>query len=323
MYLSLKGKMREQIQVLKQEIGQSPGVISSSIISHIPTMIGNNGEGWNWEGKDPNFKPLVTSWETDEDLLKTFNAKMLEGEFFNRNLQGIVINKSFADLIGWDNYAGKTLYNDTQYRVLGVINDIHFNSLSSATKPMVISMIDQSLTNYLMIKLNTADMEKTINSIMNTCKEIEPSFPVEYAFLNERYNEMLAPELKLEKSIGIFTIFSIVVLCLGLLGMVMFYTEQKTKEIGIRKCLGEKVLSIIGHIVKSFIVSGIISGVIAVPLTWYLMNHWLRNYAYHINLKFGISILSVAIIIGLVLISIASQSWKAATKDPVDTLRYE
>ena len=323
MYLSLKGKMREQIQVLKQEIGQSPGVISSSIISHIPTMIGNNGEGWNWEGKDPNFKPLVTSWETDEDLLKTFNAKMLEGEFFNRNLQGIVINKSFADLIGWDNYAGKTLYNDTQYRVLGVINDIHFNSLSSATKPMVISMIDQSLTNYLMIKLNTADMEKTINSIMNTCKEIEPSFPVEYAFLNERYNEMLAPELKLEKSIGIFTIFSIVVLCLGLLGMVMFYTEQKTKEIGIRKCLGEKVLSIIGHIVKSFIVSGIISGVIAVPLTWYLMNHWLRNYAYHINLKFGIFILSVAIIIGLVLISIASQSWKAATKDPVDTLRYE
>ena len=322
-YVSLKGKMREQVQALKQEIGQSPGVISSCIISHLPTIIGNNGEGWNWEGKDPNFKPLVTSWETDEDLLKTFNAKMVEGDFFNKNLQGIVINKSFADLIGWDNFTGKTLYSGAQYRVLGVIRDIHFNSLSSATKPMVISMIGQSLTNYLIIKINSADMGRTINFITKTCQAIEPSFPVEYAFLNDRYNEMLEPESKLKKSIGIFSFFSIVVLCLGLLGMAMFCTEQKTKEIGIRKCLGEKVLSIISHITKSFIVSGIIAGVIAIPLTWYLMNHWLQNYAYHINLKIGIFFLSIGIIIGLALISVVSQSWKAATRDPVETLRYE
>lgn len=323
-YVILKGKMREQAQTLKQEIGQSPGVVSSTIISFLPTIIGNNGEGWNWEGKDPNFKPLVTSWETDEDLLITFNAKMIEGDFFTKDLQGIVINKSFADLIGWDGFTGKTLYNnDTYYRVLGVIRDIHFNSLSSVTKPMVISMVGQSLTNYLIIKINSADMGRTINSITKTCQDIEPSFPVEYAFLNDRYNEMLEPELKLKKSIGIFSVFSIVVLCLGLIGMVMFSTEQKTKEIGIRKCFGGKVLSIISHILRSFIVSGIIAGIISIPLAWYLMNHWLQNYAYHINLKIGLFILSVAIIIGLALISVVSQSWKAAIRDPVETLRYE
>jgi putative ABC transport system permease protein len=323
MYISLKGKMREQAQALKQELSQSPGVISSCIISHLPTMIGNNGEGWSWEGKDPNFKPLVTSWETDEDLLKTFNAKMFEGDFFNRDLQGIIINKSFADLIGWDNFAGKTLYNDTLFRILGVINDIHFNSLSSATKPMVISIIDKSLTNYLVIKINSTDKQGTINFITKTCQAFDPSFPVESAFLNDRYDEMLAPESKLKKSIGIFSVFSIVVLCLGLLGMVMFCIEQKTKEIGIRKCLGEKVSSIIRNITKSFIISGIIAEIIAIPLTWYFMNHWLSNYAYHINLKIWIFVLSGAIIIGLALISVLLQSWKAATKDPVEALRYE
>jgi putative ABC transport system permease protein len=103
----------------------------------------------------------------------------------------------------------------------------------------------------------------------------------------------------------------------------MFCIEQKTKEIGIRKCLGEKVSSIIRNITKSFIISGIIAEIIAIPLTWYFMNHWLSNYAYHINLKIWIFVLSGAIIIGLALISVLLQSWKAATKDPVEALRYE
>ena len=184
MYVSLKGKLKEQVQALKQEIGRSPDVLSACIVSHLPTQIGNNGEGWNWEGKDPNFKPLVTSWETDEDLLKTFGAKMAEGDFFNRDQNGIVINKTFADIIGWDSFTGKIIGNgDSTYRVLGVINDIHFNSLSTATKPMVIEMIDNSLINYLVIKVNPEHINGTIDFIRKTCQTIEPSFPVEYAFL--------------------------------------------------------------------------------------------------------------------------------------------
>lgn len=94
--------------------------------------------------------PLVTSWETDEDMLKTFGAKMAEGNFFDRDQKGIVINKTFADIIGWDSFEGKSLVNDdSQYRVLGVINDIRFNSLSAATQPMAIEMISNSLINYM------------------------------------------------------------------------------------------------------------------------------------------------------------------------------
>jgi putative ABC transport system permease protein len=324
MYISLKGKLQDQVQALKQEIGHSSGVISSTAVSFLPVMIGNNGENWNWEGKDPNFKPLVTEWQTDEDLLNTFGAKMVEGNFLSKDQEGIVINKTFADMIAWDSFAGKTLKNgDTQYRVLGVIKDIHFNSLSSATKPMAIEMVSKSAINYLVIKVNSGDIGNTINFITKTCLTIEPSFPVEYAFLNDKYNQLLASEINLKKLIGIFSVFAIVVLCLGLLGMVMFLIEQKTKEIGIRKCLGEKVLSIIGQLIKPFLISGIIAGAIAIPLTWYLMEHWLQNYAYHIHLNIWIFILSGIIIVGIALLTVFWQSRRAATRNPVEALRYE
>jgi putative ABC transport system permease protein len=324
MYVNLKGKLKEQVQALKQEIGRSPGVTSSCIVSFLPTLIGNNGEGWDWEGKDPNFKPLVTDWETDEDLLKTFGAKMSEGNFLSKDQEGIVINKTFADIIGWESFAGKTLKNGgTPYRVLGVIKDIHFNSLSTATKPMAIEMVGNSLTNYLVIKVNPDDIKNTISLIRKTCLTIEPSFPVEYAFFNDNYNQLLASEINLKKLVGIFSVFAIVVLCLGMLGMVMFLIEQKTKEIGIRKCLGENILSITGKLIQPFIISGIIAAAIAIPLTWYVMQRWLQNYAYHIHLNLWIFNLSGMIIIGIALITVSWQSWRAATRNPVEALRYE
>jgi putative ABC transport system permease protein len=323
MYVSLKGKLVEQVQALKQEIGRSSGVLSSSAVTYLPNSIGNNGEGWTWEGKDPNFKPLVTSWETDEDLLKTMGAQMAEGDYLNKDQSGIVINKAFADIIGWDSFTGKTLTNDTQYHILGVIKDIRFNSLSAATKPMAISLIAKSTMNYLLIKVNSGDIMSTIGFITRTCKNIEPSFPVEYGFLSDKYNQMLESEIKLNKLVGIFSVFAIVVLCLGLLGTVMFLIEQKTKEIGIRKCLGENVMSIIGKLTRPFLISGLIAGIIAIPIAWYIMKRWLLNYAGHITLNLMTFILAGIIIIGIALLTVFWQSWKASKRNPVDSLRYE
>ena len=324
MYVSLKGKLQSQVQALKQELGHSSGVVSTSAVSFLPISIGNNGEMWNWEGKDPNFKPLVTQWQTDEDLLKTFGAKMAEGEYINKTQNGIVINKTFADLIGWDSFTGKTLKNgDAQYRVLGVIKDIHFNSLSAATKPMAIEFLDNPASNYLVIKVNTGDIMNTINFITKTCQTIEPSYPVEYAFFNEKYKQLLASEINLKKLVGIFSVFALVVLCLGMLGMVMFMIEQKTKEIGVRKCLGENVMSIILQLIKPFLISGLIAGAIAIPATWYIMSRWLQNYTYRIHLNIWLFILSGIITIGIALLTVFWESLRAATRNPVEALRYE
>jgi len=197
MYVSLKGQLKEQAQVLKEEAGRSAGVFSSCLVSHLPTGIGNNGEGWNWEGKDPGFKPLVTNWDTDEDLLRTFGATMSEGNFLGKDRNGIVINRAFAGLIGWDS------------------------------------------------------------------------------------------------------------------------------EIGIRKCMGEQVLSVSGRFIKPFLFSGIIAGIIAIPLTWMTMERWLQNYSSHIDLNIWYFIFSVLTAIGFSVLTVFWQSWKAATCNPVEALRYE
>jgi len=287
-------------------------------------MIGNNGEGWNWEGKDPNFKPLVTNWKTDEDLLKTFGAKMIEGDYLSKNQEGIVINKTFADMIGWNSFSGKTLTdNGDQFRILGVVNDIHFNSLSEATKPMAIRTVGPGSANYLVIKVNAENIGSTIDQIRKTCQTLEPAFPVEYAFLNDQYNRLLASEINLNELVGVFSVFAIVVLCLGLLGVVMFLTEQRTKEIGVRKCLGENVLSLSGRFIKPFLISGIIASVIAMPLTWLAMDRWLQSYAYRIHLNIWVFIFSGIIAVAIAALTVSWQSWKAATRNPVQALRYE
>jgi putative ABC transport system permease protein len=323
MYVSLKGKLKDQVSALKEELGRSSDVISTAVVSNLPTGIGNNGEGWNWEGKDPNFKPLVSEWGTDEDLVKTLGARMVEGDFFNKTQDGIVINKTFANMIGWDSFVGKTLNNFGDQRILGVIDDIHFNSLSETTKPMVIRKVSDYWTNYLVMKVNTNKISSTIDYIRKTCQTIEPAFPVDYAFLNDEYARLLASEINLNKLVGIFSVFAIVVLCLGLLGVVMFLTEQRTKEIGVRKCLGETVLSLSGRFIKPFIISGIIASAIAMPLTWLAMDHWLQGYAYRIHLNVWVFLLSGIIAVGIAALTVFWQSWKAATQNPVEALRYE
>ena len=140
--------------------------ISSTMVSYLPVQIGNNGEGWSWEGKDPNFKPLVTEWESDEDLIETIGAEVVEGDFLSKNQEGIVINKTFADIIGWKSFAGKILSGyGTPHRIAGVIKDIRYNSLSTETMPMVLQMSDNSRMSYLLIKVNTNNITSTIDYI--------------------------------------------------------------------------------------------------------------------------------------------------------------
>lgn len=322
MYVSLRGKLRAG--TLKQDLANTSGVVYASYVSHLPTQIGNNGEMWQWEGKDPNFKPLVTDWQTDEDLQNTFGTKMVEGNYLSKDQEGIVINKTFADLIGWNSYAGKIIKNgDSQYKILGVMQDISFNSISASVKPMAIEMVDNNSANFLILKVKTADISNLIRSVTKTCESIEPSYPAQYGFVNELYDKLLASEINLKKLVAIFSGFAVIVLCLGMLGMVMFLIEQKTKEIGIRKCLGEKIYMISAKIIKPFLYAGIAGSVIAIPVTWYLMNHWLNNYAYHIQPELVTFILSGIVITGIAFITVLWQSWKAATRNPVDALRYE
>ncbi|MDX9812844.1 MAG: ABC transporter permease [Bacteroidales bacterium] len=323
-YVNLDGKLQGKAKALKEEIGRSAGVSSSTITDFLPVFVGNNGEGWGWEGKDASFKPLVTTCSTDEDMIKTLEAKLIEGNYFSNDRQGIVINKAFADVIGWENFVGKTLnaYGNT-YQVVGVINNIEYNSLAENCRPMVIGKIDEQSARYLIIKANSNQMDKTIKSISEICEAIEPDFPVTYGFVDQEYARLYASETNLKQLVGVFSGFAIIVLCLGLLGVVMFMAEQKTKEIGVRKCLGEQDTSIIMRLVRPLLFSGIGASAIAIPATWYAMNRWLENFTNKTTLSWWIFVMAVLIVLGIALLTVSWQSWKAVTRNPVEALRYE
>lgn len=324
LYVSLDGKLKEKAKALKEEAERTSGVYSSTIASFLPVTIGNNGEGWNWEGKDPEFKPLVTNWETDEDMIKTLGAKLIEGSYFSSDQKGIVINKAFADAIGWNSFTGKILKGyGTDYKVVGVIDNIEYNSLSETCRPMAIQPIQSWSSNYLILKIDASQMDKTIKSITGICQAIEPDYPVNYGFVDDQYARLYESETSLNKLVGIFSIFSMVVLCLGLLGVVMFLAEQKTKEIGVRKCLGEDEKSIIIRLVKPFVFAGMFAALIAIPATWYIMNLWLLSYANRIQLNIWTFVLALLIAITIAVVTVMWQSWKAATRNPVEALRYE
>ncbi|HLP05987.1 MAG TPA: ABC transporter permease [Paludibacter sp.] len=324
LYISLDGKLKEKAKTLKNEIGRLPGVIASTATSNLPTEVGNNGEGWDWQGKDPNFKLLVTDWGTDEDMVKTLQPKLIEGSFFSNDIHGIVINKAFADAIGWKSFVGKNLTTYGQsFPIVGVIDNIQYNSLSESCRPMAIQQVATWWMNYLVVKVDSHHMDKTIGAIRKTCEEIEPDFPFNYGFVSDSFAKMYQTETNLKKLVSLFSILSIVVLCLGLLGVVMFMAEQKTKEIGVRKCLGEKETSIAVRFIMPILVSGIAASVVAVPLTWHVMNRWLENYANRIELDIWIFLLAVIATLAIAVFTVAWQSWRVATRNPVEALRYE
>ncbi len=327
LYIPLNGQLKKQYKVLKSEISRLSGVASTCVTSAIPSRIGNNDEGWNWDGKNPDFKPLVTRWNTDDDLLKTFQIALNEGSVFSLNPNEIMINKRFADMIGWNQFEGKTISNyGANYQIKGVINDFNFNSLYEATLPLAIfpmNNIEDWAQYYLMIRLGSSNVVQALDYIRKTCEKIEPKYPVNYSFLNDEYNKLIASELNLTQLISIFSAFAIIVLILGLLGLIIFMAEQKTKEIGVRKYMGESVASIVVRFLKPFFLTGFIASVIAIPLSWYIMDRWLQNYALRIQLNILEFIAAGFIAIVIAILTVSWQSWKAATRNPVEALRYE
>lgn len=324
LYINLKGELSKKAQVVKNEAAKMPGIISSSVTSELPSFHGSNGEGWSWEGKDVNFKPLITFWITDADMAKTLEAKMIEGTYFSDDKPGVVINKAFAKIIGWSSFAGRSLRNgNDEIKITGVVENMIFNDLSKPAEPMLIFPIRTQYNNFLISRIDPKKHKEILAQFESLCKKIEPDQPFQFGFVDDSFAELVQSEKNLAKLVGMFSIFALLVLCFGLLGVILFLAEQKTKEIGVRKCMGEKVSSLIIRFVKPFVISGIIASVVAIPITWYVMQKWLQNYANRIHLNIWIFTIALLFILLLAILTVSWQSWRAATRNPVEALRYE
>ena len=246
-------------------------------------------------------------------------------ENYEERRYSFVINQALLDhlMIDEERVIGlKVDLNGRKGEVVGVIENFHSTSLHSAITPMVL-FADNQYLNALFIRLKPGDTQKTLMEVEEKWKTIVPEEPFVFEFMDEQYDAMYNAEIRLGNVFKVFAVLAIIIACLGLFGLVSFAVEQRSKEIGVRKVLGASVASIVTLLSKDFARLVIVAFLLSVPMAWYMMSNWLADFAYKIDMPLlafavaGVSLLVIA------MLTVSFQSVKAATSNPVSTLRND
>ncbi|NOQ26775.1 MAG: FtsX-like permease family protein [Bacteroidales bacterium] len=259
----------------------------------------------------------------DEDYFDLYNIQVIDGEGFSKdnpeiNKRKYLLNEAAVKYLNWENAYEKDIGG---MKCIGVIKDFNFASPHDAIAPLFISYGERSLM--LSIKISSKNIPSTLKQIEETWKEIYPQFPFEYRFVDDIFDEHFKNEERLSEVLGYFAAFSIFIACLGLFGLISFMAEQRTKEIGVRKANGANIRNIILLFSKEFIQLILISGIIAVPLSYYILSKWLQNFAYATKLSWWVFAVSIVIAIVISSLSVFYRAYRAASQNPVNALRYE
>ncbi|WP_194776873.1 ABC transporter permease [Pararhodonellum marinum] len=326
--IQLEGKLQDNYEVFKNRLVQNPKVLSMSRSTH--SLLGRNSNtgGVNWEGKDPDFSALFEIMRVDYDFVETLGMTFYKGEDFSPekgadSVQGAIINKRAYDLITQDNpEAVSFVLHEEERLITGVLNDFHFQSFHQVMEPVII-LLEPTFAGNSYIKVGTGDIQETIAFIRGVAEEINPDFPFQYAFMDENYAKMYKEDVKVRELAKYFSILTILISCLGLLGLSAHIAEQKTKEIGIRKVLGASTLSILHVINKEFIAIVALSILVGSGLAYWFMQDWLAGYAFRIEFEWWFIPVAATIILSIAYLTVTLQALKAAQINPATTLKSE
>ncbi len=318
--LSLAGKY----EVLKSEWLRNPQIVSVTTSNDLPTNITSqtiiNGDD---ERKDNDL--LIYETGIGYDFLKAYDMKLMAGRTFSPgagDLSGerYIINEKAAAALGWkpEEAVGKYLEKNEKM-VVGVVQDFHLHSLHLKIEPLMLRLRPE-LSRYISIKIKPVNLPQTI-AFLEQSFEAQSSFPFEYQFLDERFDQLYKTDRRIGELFGFFGVLSILIASLGLFGLAAFIARQRQKEISIRKVLGASVSNIATMLSRDFLSTVFLGFVIAIPIAWWVMHEWLNGFAYQITLQWWMFLLAGMIAIFMASITIGAQSIKAAAANPVDALK--
>jgi putative ABC transport system permease protein len=314
----------------KQALDNSPEVLSSSYAFNLPGT-GIDQDLFRPEGAGTEDK-LLAFVTADYDYLQTLNIQLKEGRNFSRDFpsdaddqQGaMLINESAAAILGWDNPIGKRLRSardDNNRKIIGVIKDFNFNSLHRQIEPLLVLLTPEG--DYLAVKVRPGEGQKTIADIEKQWKTFAPNAPFDSFLMDERLEAQYKAERQIGKIFTIFTSLAIFIACLGLFGLAAFTTEQRAKEIGIRKVLGASAFGVVHLLSRNFLKLVLLANIIAWPVAWLLMDYWLRDFVYRISIEPWVFLLAGLAAVVIALLTIVYQATKAAHVNPIESLRSE
>ena len=317
---------------IKSTLMNNPNIIDASFSTNIPGRVLSGMTAYLPEGRDENETIMCRNIAVDFNYFKTYDIKTKTGRLFQEALSTdstdvYVINETAAKVFGkGDNIVGTRVRNITRETaggiVIGVVKDFHHESLKQEVAPIVFNVLRQGGP-YLSLKLRTTDIANTLSFVKEKWVEIEPSRTMDYYFLDEYFDNLYNSEERLSDIFVTFSFMGILIACLGLLGLVSFATLQRTKEIGIRKTMGASIWKIYLLLSMEFLTLVIVSNLIAIPIAWYTMRSWLDNFP--IRTDITVDTFFISGIIGLIIavVTITYRVLKAASVNPVESLRTE
>ena len=327
------GNARSGFETMKAEFARSPNVKSVSVSSRIPGDWKNITEiEAVAEGAAPDELHTMHFLGVDADFLETYQMELVEGKNFTGNTLAdsstVIINEAAAKILGWDEPLGKRLRvpeREFEAEVVGVVKDFHFRSLHEKIGPMVLGYWNNPVRviDYFTARISGRDIPGTLAYLEDVHNRVDKVTPFEYNFLDERLQNYYQSDMRIGRLVGISTIVAILIACLGLFGLAAFTAEQRTKEIGIRKVLGATVAGIFLLLSKDFMRLALIAVIIAIPIAYFALTEWLQNFAYHIAVGATAILISAALAMIILLLTISYQAIKSALVNPVKSLRYE
>ncbi|WP_299287254.1 ABC transporter permease [uncultured Mucilaginibacter sp.] len=327
-YVPIEGELVNKYATWKNEALKKPGIQNISCVSDNPTNFDSQTNAVDWEGRDATTMISFEQPVAGYDFVQTMKLKLAGGRDFSKNFptdsNAYLINETAAQKMGYAHPVERTLtMNGRKGTIIGVLKDFHFRSLHEQIQPLIMRFGERYGYGDILIRTQPGKTKEALASLEALCKKFNPQFPFSYSFSNEEYQKLYRNEQIVNKFSNAFAFLAIFISCLGLLGLVMFTAEQRTKEIGIRKVLGATVIGIVQLMSADFLKLVIVAIIIASPLTWWAMAMWLSNYAYKISISWWMFALAGALTIIIALITVSFQAVKAALANPVKSLRSE
>lgn len=329
--------LNDRQQAFKNELASLTGISAASIATGLPTKE-NFGDMYTPESSTAGERLVsdvsMSSFIVDEDFIPAMKIKLLKGRNFSKEFNdsaSVILNETAVKAMGWKNPLGSYMTypgnNNQRFKVIGIARDFNTTSLHTPVAPFALFFASSKSydigTSYVLVKTKPGNQDDAIAALKQKWASFAPSAPFDVAFLDAEFNALYKTEKRVSEVFFIFTSLSIFIACLGLLGLAIYTTERRTKEIGVRKVLGAPVRVLVALLSKDFIKLVILAALIAFPFAWWGMNKWLEDFAYKITVDWWVFALAALTSITLTFITVSWQTIKAALANPVKSLRTE
>jgi putative ABC transport system permease protein len=318
----------------KNEVKQISGVENATLTGALPTAdYGNSSALFKDPVIDQKRSIISQEWTVDVDYINTLGIKLKAGRNFSKDMPtdttAVIINEAAAKMLGYANPLNQMIYEPADnmvkklngYHIIGVIKNFNFKSLRNNVTPLVLLLNDDR--GALSIRIKSANVPMVLSQVKNLWKGRSPNQVLNYSFMDDDFDALYRSERRTGKIAVVFTSLAILIACLGLFGLAAYATEQRTKEIGIRKVLGANVSTIVGMLSKDFILLVLVSIMVASPFAYYFMYKWLQGFAYHQNIQWWIIAVAGIGAMLIAFVTISFQAIKAALTNPVKSLKSE